>query len=143
MATVRLDEADHHIGAAVLAAHAFTEHPVGLADAGRGTEVDAQCSACHGPSPWWLSHSGRQVVERQVELDDVDARLAKHPELTPVGVLVDQLGDDCDVEAAVSATRAVWIRALAIEMCGSRPEPDAVTASTGTRASAASPFSSR
>ena len=31
-----------------------------------------------------------------------------------------------------SATRFAWTRALAIEMCGSRPEADAVTASTGT-----------
>ena len=30
------------------------------------------------------------------------------------------------------ATRAAWSRALASEMSGSSPEPDAVTASTGT-----------
>ena len=33
MATVRLDDADHHIGAALLASYPFAEHPVRLADA--------------------------------------------------------------------------------------------------------------
>ncbi len=35
-----------------------------------------------------------------------------------------------------SATRAAWSRAFATEMSGSSPEPDAVTASTGTCTSA-------
>ena len=43
----------------------------------------------------------------------------------------------------MSATLCAWILALASEMWGSRPEPDAVTASTGTGASASSPFVSR
>ncbi len=51
VATVRFDDADHHIGAALLAAHTFTEHPVRLADARRCAEVDAQRSPCHGASP--------------------------------------------------------------------------------------------
>jgi len=32
VAAVRLDDADHHIGAALFAADALTEHPVRLAD---------------------------------------------------------------------------------------------------------------
>src|SRR4029077_15434498 len=35
-----------------------------------------------------------------------------------------------------AATRGAWSRALATEMSGSRPDPDAVTASTGTAAPA-------
>jgi polysaccharide chain length determinant protein (PEP-CTERM system associated) len=42
-----------------------------------------------------------------------------------------------------SATRFVWRRAFATEMSGSRPDADAVTASTGTAASSARPFNSR
>ena len=41
------------------------------------------------------------------------------------------------------ATRAAWIFASAGEMCGSSPDPDDVTASTGTGAPGASPFSRR
>src|SRR5207244_12510152 len=41
------------------------------------------------------------------------------------------------------ATRLAWNRALATEMSGSRPDADAVTASTGTFVARPSPFSSR
>ena len=39
---VRLDEADHHVGAALVATPALVEHGPGLADAGHGPEVDAE-----------------------------------------------------------------------------------------------------
>ncbi len=42
-----------------------------------------------------------------------------------------------------AATRGVCRRALATEMCGSRPDPDAVTASTGTATSGGRSFSAR
>src|SRR3954453_22011223 len=42
-----------------------------------------------------------------------------------------------------AATRAACSLALAMEMPGSRPEPDAVTASTGTSWLSDSPFSCR
>ena len=42
-----------------------------------------------------------------------------------------------------SATRGACSSALATEMCGSRPDADAVTASTGTSASAPSLLKSR
>ena len=39
---VGLDEADHHIGAALVAAPALVQHGPGLADAGDGAQVDAE-----------------------------------------------------------------------------------------------------
>ena len=47
-AAVRLDEADDHVGAALVAPAALVEHGEGLADAGRGAEVDPQTR----PGPW-------------------------------------------------------------------------------------------
>ena len=41
-ASVRLSERDHHIGSAFGPAMSFAEHGVGLADAGRGSEVNPQ-----------------------------------------------------------------------------------------------------
>ena len=43
-----LDDPDHHVGAALRPAMALGEHGVGLADAGRGAEVDPQPPARHG-----------------------------------------------------------------------------------------------
>ena len=86
----------------------------------------------------------RQVVEGQVEGDDVDGRLAEHPEGRGRRCGRRSSGGRCRRRGhAAAATRVAWMRALATEMCGSRPEPDAVTASTGTSASSARPFSSR
>ena len=47
LAPVRLHQSDDDVGAAFLSADAFAEHLVGLADARRRTEVDAQRSAGH------------------------------------------------------------------------------------------------
>ena len=44
-AAVRLGERHHHVGAALGAAVPLAEHGVGLADAGRGSEVDPQVPA--------------------------------------------------------------------------------------------------
>ena len=82
-----------------------------------------------------------RIVEREVQLEDVDAGLAEQAELAAVGVLVDQREHRRPSRPAGLATRGAWSRALATEMCGSRPDADAVTASTGTSASAAQPFS--
>ena len=61
-----------------------------------------------------------------------------------VGVLVDERLDRRSSGTPRScATRAICDLAYAGEMCGSSPLPDAVTASTGTLASAARPFSCR
>ena len=44
---VGLDEADDHVGAALVAAAALVEHGEGLAHAGRGPEVEAQAAPGH------------------------------------------------------------------------------------------------
>ena len=75
------------------------------------------------------------LVEREVELEHVDAGLAEEAERAAVGVLVDQLVDAARAAMPrTSATRLAWMRALAAEMCGSTPEAEVVTASTGTSA---------
>ena len=106
---------------------------------GRWNAVDRPGCRGSAPSPVeprqdrTLTRSGRQIVESQVELDHVDARVAKDQELTTVGVLRHQCSPRPRSRGpACVATRGVCSRALAIEMCGSRPDPEAVTASTGT-----------
>ena len=74
-------------------------------------------------------------VEREVQLEHVHARLAEEAERAAVGVLVDEREHLVERRGrALAATRGAWSRAFAGEMCGSSPEPDAVTASTGTGA---------
>ena len=80
---------------------------------------------CQLPTP--------DVVEGEVELEDVDAGLAEHHELSPVGVLRRRAARRLPTSSRRAlATRSTCSRALAIEMSGSRPDADAVTASTGT-----------
>ena len=76
---------------------------------------------------------GRDRVECQVELEHVHARLAEEAERAPVGVLVDQRAAPRRAATPRSRRRAsACRRAFSGEMCGSSPEPDEVTASTGT-----------
>ena len=92
LASVRLDVADDHVGAACQSPATLVEHREGLPDAGRGSEVDTELPAGHRRS---LECSLRPV-ERHVELEDVDPRLAEEAERAIVGVLVDErvhLGD--------------------------------------------------
>ena len=113
LAAVGLDEPDDDVGAALGSAVALAEHGVGLADARRRAEVDPQLPATHGtssPSSWPSARScgaqcvcprglacrrslGRERVQGEVELEDVDARLAEEPERASLGVLVDQRPD--------------------------------------------------
>ena len=87
---------------------------------------------------------GPEPVEREVELEHVDALLAEEAEDAAVGVVVDERrAPRRPARPRSSATRARLEPALATEMCGSSPEPDAVTASTGTGVSAASPLAPR
>ncbi|OIQ86261.1 hypothetical protein GALL_319020 [mine drainage metagenome] len=58
-ATVRLDEAHHHVGATVLAAVGLVEHRVRLPDARRRTEVDGQPP---GPGGCRLGHAELAVA---------------------------------------------------------------------------------
>ena len=83
------------------------------------------------------------MVEGEVELQDVDHRFAEEAEHPALGVVIDRLLDGGTSRPRALATRAACRRALATEMSGSSPEPDAVTASIGTGASAASPLSWR
>ena len=159
-ATVGLDETDDHVGATLLTALALVEHGERLADARRRTEVDAQ----RAPRPCGrltaighqsilavqrtaCSRSGRvdrcDVVEGEVQLEHVDAGVAEDPERPIVDVVVDEAHDLVDGDPTRRRDTRRLQRALRSEMCGSRPEPDAVTASTGTSTSAPRPFSSR
>ena len=97
------------------------------------------------PVRWPRRSSGSGgVVERQVELEHVDAGVAEDAQRALGRVLGDRRAHvrppSCPASAA---TRGACSWALRTEMCGSRPEPDAVTASTGTSASAPRPFSAR
>ena len=137
---VGLDEADDDVGAALVPAPALVEHREGLADAGGGAEVDAQLaprpsSTCLRPS--WSS--------ARFSSSTFTACSPRKPQLA---VLRCARRSSCRAPVAAgsdraSATRAAWSRALATEMCGSSPDADAVTASTGTATSAARPLSAR
>ena len=85
--SVRLDEADDDVLAVVAAASAFVQHRERLADACRGPEVDAERASRHAYSVT-LRGLG---VEREVELEDVHARLAEETERAVVGVIVDEV----------------------------------------------------
>ena len=128
-AAVRLDEADDDVGAALGPAAPLVEHRERLADAGCGAEVDAERPAGHGRRVTYFDS-----VEREVQLEHVDAGLAEEAERAAVGVLGTRSSTSESARLRSLATRAAWSRALATEMCGSRPEPDDVTASTGTGA---------
>ena len=78
-AAVRLDEPDHDVGAALLAAAGLAEHGVGLADARRHPEVDAQLAP-----PGHVRHGApsRGAAESQ-EGDTPDVGLQQcHPAAT-------------------------------------------------------------
>ena len=61
-ALVVLDVADDHVAAAFCSAAAFVEHRVGLADARRRAQVDAQGSACHAHSLPGVREPGVKTV---------------------------------------------------------------------------------
>ncbi len=140
-AAVGLDDPDHDVGAALGAADALAEHLVRLADAGRRTEVDAQRASGHLRSAYIRPV---ERIERQVE------RAARGPPARR-----GRRGRDrwCGRRSATAPRRArgrVRRRPAApaggrwrSRCAGSSPDADAVTASTGTSASAASPFSAR
>ena len=119
------------------------QHGVGLADAGRGAEVDAELAACHCTSCRSCADRSSvfaqpdRLVEGQVELEHVDPGLAEEAERPArrcASSTRASTSSSCTRPRA-SATRGAWRWALATEMWGSRPEPEAVTASTGTSAS--------
>ena len=115
------------------AAPTLVEHREGLADAGRGAEVDAELAREPCAEPTSPDELTSTPVEREVELEHVDALLAEEAERC--GRRCGRRSSSIDLGDARSRARrrraCAWRRALATEMCGSRPEPDAVTASTG------------
>ena len=66
----------------------FVEHREGLADTGSRSEIDAELPASHR-----VSLRSRRLVQRDVELEHVDAGLAEEAERATVRVLVDELPD--------------------------------------------------
>ena len=103
---VGLDEPDDDVGAALGAAPALVEHGERLADAGRGAEVDAQHTAPrlrvlgtttglefgghHDHSRSVSARRGSRLVERQVQLEHVDAGITEDAERPVGGVLLDE-----------------------------------------------------
>ena len=150
---VGLHEADHHVGPAASAPVALGEHGVGLAHARGRAHVDAQGArrlpAESDATPparlvgrhrrgtstaLSLSDTSRpaQCIEGQVELEDVDPRLAEEPQ-RPCPGCARRPGRHLRpaVSPRAPATRATWRAAYSGEMCGSSPEAEAVTASGG------------
>ena len=77
---VRLDEADDEVGAAAEPAVALLEHPVGLADAGRHAEVDAQPAASAGAL---RADAGEHLVRRRADVERVALRIP-HRDTVPL-----------------------------------------------------------
>ena len=97
-------------------------------DRPRRTGSAARCEAARRSLPPLL-------VERQIQLQDVDARLAE--EVRGRGLRCCRAIRSSTARSGsprTAATRWAWMRALASEMCGSTPEAEVVTASTGTSA---------
>ena len=143
-----------HRGRRPLSLRAAGQHGVGLADAGRRAEKDLQMPAAflvgegeqrvrrsalafiggHRASSM-LTNLGLQRVEREVEREHIDARLAEQAERAALDLALDQCAD-----ARLRAARAPWRPAApgtaraSGEISGSRPLPDVVTRSTGTAA---------
>ena len=102
---------DHDVAAGIAQPTALFEHLVGLAHAGRGAEQHPQAAPLH-LSILPLSLSALEGVEREVELQHVDPRLAEEPEVPCLnprlhevahGLLVEaaRLGDPVDLEQRV------------------------------------------
>ena len=135
--SVRLDEADDDVGAALPATPTLVEHRVGLADAGRRPEVDPQPTFRHRQPLCERAAQGFSLPERKVEIEHVHGLLAEESELRVVGVRLDQVIDRSQREVAcVRDARSLQV-GVGRRDVGIEPESDAVTASTGTFAPAA------
>ena len=74
-------------------------------------------------------------VEREIELEHIDARLAQQAERAAFDLAFDQCADTLlPAGLRALATRGTWKSAASGEMSGSRPLPEVVTRSTGTGA---------
>ena len=122
---------------------ALVEHRERLAR--RRAPPRGRCEVCRGScdQPTETLDDSSARVEGEVELEHVHRGSPRTPSVRRV-----VCSSTRRVTAAIDmpralATRGAWSRALATEMCGSSPEPEAVTASTGTDVFGASPFSLR
>ncbi len=132
---VGLDEADDDVGAPRGPPPPLVEHRERLADAGRGAEVDPQDA---------LAASSRTPRPQCAPAPDLgsSARLSsstltfgspRKPSWRPSVWSATSARTAATGSPRSRATRSTCSAAYAGEMYGSRPEPDAVTASAGTR----------
>ena len=171
-AAVGLDDADDDVVAVLLAGMGLLQHLVGLADAGRRADEDAKLADAalfaarrfeqgfrrgpifgiaplirhHCPSIELVVGScglpGGQLVEREIELQDVDARLAQKAEEAPLDVIGDELhARDFRPSCGPWQHAAPGNSAASGEISGSSPLADVVTRSIGTAAEGFSFFS--
>ena len=74
-------------------------------------------------------------VEGEVQHEDVNTRIAKNAKVRSVGVFINKLLDLLDADFAGGGNAGALQFGIALKvMCGSRPEPEAVTASPGIKA---------
>ena len=126
---VRLHEADDDVLAVVAAAPALVEHRERLSDAGRCSEVEPERSSRHGYS---VTATRGSRVEREVELEHVHAGLAEEAERAARRCARRRArARPSSGSSRAARPAAPGARRSRGEMCGSRPEPEAVTASTG------------
>ena len=83
------------------------------------------------------------MVEREVEVEHVDGRLAEDAKGAVVGVRLDQPEHGGKGEVSARGDPRSLSLAFVTVIAGSRPLPEAVTASTGTGTSGLRPFSLR
>ena len=136
-AAVRLDKADDDIRAALEPATTLSEHRECLPHPWSGPR---KIEAFLVPS---VKSDLFRRVEREVQLENVDTRLSEEAERAPSVCSCTRARTSARERLRSRATRTAWIRASAGEMWGSRPDPDDVTASTGTGVPAASPLACR
>ena len=112
------------------AAAALVEHREGLADAGRGAEVDAKRPARHAPQ-----RAASEPGRRGRGSARARSRPARRGSRASVRRCARRRASSTcrEREPACARDAGGLERASAREMCGSRPEPEDVTASTGTR----------
>ena len=133
---VGLDQADDDVGsAAFLAPAALVEHGEGLAHTRRGAEIDAQARL----EPCLYSDATDKRSRSRLSSSTLTARSPRKPHCRFWVWRATAASTVAKGSDRTRATRAAWMRALAIEMSGSSPDAEAVTASTGTSASGREP----
>lgn len=129
--SVSLDQSDDDVGAPGGASATLVEHGEGLPDTGSGSQVHTQHARGVGSS----SIRSACPIRRQVELQHVHAGVAEDAERPGLGVVIHEVEHVVEVQVPFQRHPRGLEAALAIEICGSSPDPDACTASTGTSTS--------